>query len=109
MTSAEQKAYWAAVDTPALLVDVDVLERNIAAMAAAFARSPAALRPHAKTHKSAAIARRQLAAGAIGITCAKVGEAEALVAAGLRDVLIANQVVGRARSPGSWTSQPPRR
>lgn len=85
---------WAEIDTPAPLIDVERLDRNIAAMAAAFATSPAGLRPHAKTHKCAAIARRQLAAGAHGITCAKVGEAAAMVAGGIPDVLIANEVVG---------------
>jgi D-serine deaminase-like pyridoxal phosphate-dependent protein len=54
----------------------------------------ARLRPHAKTHKSPAIAWMQLRAGAIGITCAKLGEAEVMAAAGIRDILIANQVVG---------------
>ena len=66
------------IDTPALLLDRDRLERNIAAMAAFAAGGPAKLRPHSKTHKCVEIARLQLAAGATGITCAKVGEAEAL-------------------------------
>ncbi len=82
------------IDTPALLLDVDKLERNIAAMAAFAAGGPAKLRPHAKTHKCVEIARLQLAAGAVGITCAKVGEAEALAEGGISDILIANQVVG---------------
>lgn len=82
------------VDTPALVIDADAMERNIAHMAEFFAGSTAKLRPHAKTHKSPIIAQKQLDAGAIGITCAKLGEAEALVAGGIRDVLIANQIVG---------------
>lgn len=82
------------IDTPALLLDLDAFEHNIKTMAAFFRDKPASLRPHAKTHKCPEIARRQLAAGAIGITCAKVGEAEVLVHAGIDDVLIANQVVG---------------
>ena len=82
------------IDTPALLLDRDKLERNIAAMAAFAAGGPAKLRPHSKTHKCVEIARLQLAAGATGITCAKVGEAEALADGGIPDVLIANQVVG---------------
>jgi D-serine deaminase-like pyridoxal phosphate-dependent protein len=82
------------IDTPALLLDIDKLERNIAAMAAFAAGGPAKLRPHAKTHKCVEIARLQLAAGAVGITCAKVGEAEALAEGGIPDILIANQVVG---------------
>lgn len=82
------------LDTPALLIDLDALERNISRMAAFFATVPTNLRPHFKTHKCPEIARRQIAAGARGVTCAKVGEAEALVAGGVDDVLIANQVVG---------------
>ena len=82
------------IDTPALLLDRDRLERNIAAMAAFATGGPAKLRPHSKTHKCVEIARLQLAAGAVGITCAKVGEAEALAAGGIPDILIANQVVG---------------
>jgi len=72
-----------ALNTPALIVDLDALERNIAAMAALAARHGVKLRPHAKTHKCVEIARRQLEAGAIGICCAKVGEAEALADGGL--------------------------
>jgi D-serine deaminase-like pyridoxal phosphate-dependent protein len=82
------------LDTPVLLLDLDALQRNIARMARFFADKPAALRPHAKTHKCPQIALRQLKAGAIGITCAKVGEAEVMAQAGIRDILIANQVVG---------------
>jgi len=82
------------VDTPALVIDADAMERNIARMAAFFAERPAKLRPHAKTHKSPIIAHKQLEAGAVGITCAKLGEAEALVEGGIKDILIANQIVG---------------
>ena len=82
------------LDTPVLLLDLDTLQRNIARMARFFADKPAALRPHAKTHKCPQIALRQLEAGAIGITCAKIGEAEVMAQAGVRDILIANQVVG---------------
>lgn len=82
------------VDTPALLLDLDVMERNVTRMADAFSALPAKLRPHAKTHKTPLIAHKQLAAGAVGITCAKVGEAEVMVEGGVRDVLIANQIVG---------------
>lgn len=84
----------AEVDTPALVIDADVMERNIATMAAFFADKSARLRPHAKTHKSPIIAHKQLAAGAVGITCAKLGEAEVLVEGGIQDILIANQIVG---------------
>jgi D-serine deaminase-like pyridoxal phosphate-dependent protein len=85
------------LDTPALIVDLDILERNIAKMAGFFADRPAALRPHSKTHKTPAIAHMQLEAGAIGMTCAKVGEAEAMADGGIRDILIANQVIGRVK------------
>jgi D-serine deaminase-like pyridoxal phosphate-dependent protein len=71
------------------------VERNIATMARWFAERPARLRPHFKTPKCAEIARRQLEAGALGITCAKLGEAEALADAGVAaSVLVANQVIG---------------
>lgn len=85
------------IDTPALLLDLGVMEANIAAMAAFFRNRPQKLRPHFKTPKTPEVARRQLEAGAVGITCAKVGEAEVLVRAGLGPVLIANQVVGRLK------------
>jgi 3-hydroxy-D-aspartate aldolase len=71
------------LDTPALCVDLDRLEQNIAKMQASVRRFGLATRPHAKTHKSADIAKLQLAAGAIGICCAKLGEAEALAAQGV--------------------------
>jgi D-serine deaminase-like pyridoxal phosphate-dependent protein len=82
------------LDTPALLLDLDAFERNVQKMASFFADKSAALRPHAKTHKCPQVALRQLETGAIGITCAKVGEAEVMAQAGVRDILIANQVVG---------------
>lgn len=83
------------IDTPALLIDLPAMERNIARMANFFADKPAKLRPHAKTHKCPIIAQKQLEAGnAVGITCAKLGEAEVLVEGGIRDILIANQIVG---------------
>jgi D-serine deaminase-like pyridoxal phosphate-dependent protein len=85
------------LDTPALLLDLDTLETNIERMAAYFAARPVALRPHAKTHKCPEIALRQVEAGAIGITCAKLGEAEVMAAAGVRDILIANQVTGKVK------------
>ena len=71
------------LDTPALCLDLDRLERNIATMQSAVKRFGIATRPHAKTHKSADIARMQLAAGSIGICTAKLGEAEALMAKGI--------------------------
>src|ERR1700676_1007199 len=83
-----------ALDTPALLVDLDVLEANIARIAAACRTYGVAWRPHSKAHKTPEIAKLQIAAGAIGVTCAKLGEAEVMATAGNRDILIANQIVG---------------
>jgi D-serine deaminase-like pyridoxal phosphate-dependent protein len=83
-----------AVDTPALLVDLDVMERNIDTIAGICRAAGVAWRPHIKGQKVVEIARKELAAGAIGITCAKLGEAEVFAAAGIRNILIANQVVG---------------
>ncbi|MHA7218089.1 alanine racemase [Arthrobacter sp. MDT1-48-3] len=77
------------VATPAVVVDLDVLERNIAAMATSARERGIALRPHAKTHKIAEIAHLQVAAGAVGLTVATIGEAEAFVARGIEDVFIA--------------------
>ncbi|MCA0295181.1 MAG: alanine racemase [Actinobacteria bacterium] len=75
--------------TPHLRLDTDILDRNIAAMAALAAERGIALRPHAKTHKSLQIARRQLDAGASGLTVATIGEAEVFAAAGFDDLFIA--------------------
>jgi D-serine deaminase-like pyridoxal phosphate-dependent protein len=82
------------LDTPCLLLDLDAMERNIATMAKALEGTGVRVRPHFKTPKSPEVARRQLAAGAIGITVAKLGEAEVLADAGLGPLLMANQVVG---------------
>jgi 3-hydroxy-D-aspartate aldolase len=83
------------VDTPACLLDLDAFERNLATMTDAVRPFDVRLRPHAKSHKCAEIARRQIAAGAVGVCVQKTSEAEALVAGGVPDVLIANEVVGR--------------
>ncbi len=85
------------LDTPAVLVDLDLLEQNIAAMARFAAEQGVALRPHAKTHKSPAIAHRQLEAGAVGITVAKLDEAESMLDAGIDDIFIAYQIVGKRK------------
>ncbi len=82
------------LNTPVLIVDLDPLHRNIQAMAAFAAAHGIKLRPHSKTHKSADIGRLQIAAGAIGLCCAKLGEAEALAEAGLSGLLITSPVVG---------------
>ena len=88
-----QPAPMTALSTPALVVDLDVFEANVAAMAAMFAGTGKTLRPHVKTHRTPELARRQLGGPAVGITCATVGEAEAMVDAGIDDVLVANEVV----------------
>jgi D-serine deaminase-like pyridoxal phosphate-dependent protein len=85
------------VDTPALLLDLDVFEANLRALHEAVRGSGARVRPHAKSHKCAEIARRQMAAGAIGICCQKVSEAEAFVDAGIRDITVTNEIVGAAK------------
>jgi D-serine deaminase-like pyridoxal phosphate-dependent protein len=85
------------VDTPALVVLLDAREGNVATMAAAVQGHGVRLRPHAKSHKCPDIAARQIAAGAVGICCQKVGEAEAFVAAGVTDVLITNEIVGASK------------
>lgn len=83
------------LDTPALVVHEEILKRNVAQMGA-YARSKGLqLRPHFKTHKTAEVARMQKDSGAMGITCAKLGEAEAIAAAGVfDDIFIANQIIG---------------
>lgn len=86
------------LDTPTLLLDRAASDRNLAKMASFFRTRPAKLRPHFKNHKCVTLAKRQLAAGAIGITCAKLDEAEILIEHGVADVLIANQVVGDAKT-----------
>ncbi len=80
--------------TPALLLDLDRFERNVQKMAAHVKAAGKRLRPHAKTHKCPEIARRQVAAGAVGVCVAKVGEAEVMAAAGVRNLLITTEVVG---------------
>src|SRR6266446_785544 len=82
------------IPTPALLLDLDRFERNIAKMAAHVKAVGKKLRPHSKTHKCPEIARRQIAAGAVGICCAKVGEAEVMAASGIRNILVTTEVVG---------------
>ncbi len=85
------------LDTPVLLVDLDVMEANIARMAGACRSGGVAWRPHTKGLKIPALAHKALQAGALGVTCAKLGEAEVMAAAGIRDILIANQIVTPAK------------
>jgi hypothetical protein len=86
-----------AIDTPALVIDMDAFERNLDAMAAYAASSNMRLRPHAKTHKSPDVALAQGARGAVGQCCQKVSEAQVLVDGGISDVLVSNEVVGEAK------------
>jgi len=86
------------LDTPALLIELDIMDRNLKTMADFFKDRPSTTRPHFKTHKTPAIAHKQIQSGAIGITCAKLGEAEVLGQAGIQGLLIANQVVGEIKT-----------
>lgn len=83
--------------TPALVLDLDALERNINTMAEFAAAHGLGLRPHAKTHKSVAVAKLQQAAGALGISCATIGEAGVMVEAGIAGVLVTSPVVSTAK------------
>ena len=85
------------IDTPALVVDLDAMERNVAAMAAFARERGVRLRPHAKMHKCAEIARLQIRAGAVGVCVQKTSEAEALAAAGIHDIYISNEVIDPAK------------
>lgn len=85
------------LDTPAVTADLDILERNIHDMAAHCRELDIPLRVHTKTHKTPEIAHMQLAAGAIGICCQKLGDAEVMVAAGVKDVLVPYNIVGRIK------------
>jgi 3-hydroxy-D-aspartate aldolase len=91
---AEIGANLASVDTPALLLDLDALERNLDTLRATLAHLPVRVRPHAKSHKCPEIARQQVARGAVGVCCQKVSEAEVLVRGGIQDVVVVNEVVG---------------
>lgn len=82
-----------AIDTPALVVDIDAMQRNLGRMAEFARKHDIRWRPHAKMHKSSAIARLQLQAGAVGVCVQKTSEAEAMVAGGVHDVYISNEVV----------------
>jgi 3-hydroxy-D-aspartate aldolase len=81
------------LNTPVLVIDRDAVQRNVDAMAAFAREKGLALRPHAKTHKSVEISRLQMAAGAVGVCCAKMGEAEALAGGGINNILITSPVV----------------
>jgi len=81
------------IPTPALLLDLDRFERNLERMAGHVRRAGKRLRPHAKTHRCPEIAKRQVAAGALGVACAKLGEAEVMAGAGVRGLLITTEIV----------------
>jgi 3-hydroxy-D-aspartate aldolase len=85
------------VDTPALVIDLDAFERNLKRLPERVRDSGVRLRPHAKTHKSAVVALKQIELGAVGVCCQKVGEAEAMVYGGVRDVLVTNEIVGKQK------------
>lgn len=87
----------AAIDTPALVVDLDALQRNLARMAEFARKHSVRLRPHAKMHKSAALARLQMQAGAVGVCVQKTSEAEAMAAGGVTDIFISNEVIDPAK------------
>jgi D-serine deaminase-like pyridoxal phosphate-dependent protein len=82
------------LETPAVIVDLDVMERNLSRIADYCREHQLLLRPHTKTHKIPELAKRQIASGATGITVAKIGEAEVMLAAGIDDILIAYPIVG---------------
>ena len=86
------------LDTPVLLVDRGALGRNVARMAALAAEAGLACRPHAKAHKCPHIARLQIEAGAAGVCCAKLGEAEVMAAAGIGDILVTTPAIGRSKA-----------
>ena len=85
------------IDTPALVVDLDILDRNLHRVAGYARQHGLRLRPHTKTHKSIRLAKRQLELGAVGLTVAKVSEAEVMLGAGPADLLVAYPIVGRAK------------
>ena len=85
------------VDTPALLIDLDAFEANLLRLPQEVAGRAVRLRPHAKTHKCPIIALKQVELGAVGVCIQKVGEAEAMVQGGVRDVLVTNEIVGRQK------------
>lgn len=85
------------IETPALLLDLDVMENNILEMAKYFNSKSAGIRPHIKNHMSPFIAQKQIDAGAVGVCCQTVSEAEIMAYSGIKDILIANEVVGKSK------------
>ena len=97
MTQSQTGTHKSELDTPILCIDLDVMESNITKMADHMQSRGKDWRPHQICHKTPAIAWKQLEAGAIGVTCAKVSEAEGMAAGGIQDILIANMIVGRPK------------
>jgi D-serine deaminase-like pyridoxal phosphate-dependent protein len=85
------------LETPALLIDLDIMERNLERVAAYTREHGLRLRPHTKTHKIPALGRKQVELGAVGLTVAKVSEAEVMLTSGTRDLLVAYPIIGRAK------------
>src|ERR1700752_4673848 len=90
--------YISELETPAVVVDLDVMERNLSHVADYCSTHQLLLRPHTKTHKIPELAKRQIASGATGITVAKVGEAKVMLDAGIDDILIAYPIVGTQKT-----------
>jgi D-serine deaminase-like pyridoxal phosphate-dependent protein len=86
------------IPTPAAVLDLDAFERNVAKMAARARAAGVALRPHTKSHNCVALARAQLEAGAVGVCCAKLAEAEAMAAAGIASILVTSPIAGEANA-----------
>jgi D-serine deaminase-like pyridoxal phosphate-dependent protein len=91
------------IPTPAAVLDLDAFDRNVARMAARAKAAGVALRPHSKSHKCSAIAHRQIEAGAVGICCAKLAEAEAMAAAGVAAILVTSPIAGPAQAARAAT------
>ncbi len=85
------------IETPAVLIDIEVAERNIQSCQEYCDEHEIALRPHIKTHKLPRLAQAQIDAGATGITCQKIGEAEVMAAAGIKDILLTYNILGSAK------------
>ena len=83
-----------AVDTPALIIELEAFEKNLHRLPESLVGKPVRIRPHAKTHKCPVIALKQIALGAVGVCCQKVSEAEAMVYGGVKDVFVSNEIVG---------------
>jgi D-serine deaminase-like pyridoxal phosphate-dependent protein len=85
------------IETPALLLDLDIMEKNVHEMAEYFDSKPAGIRPHIKNHMSPFLAHKQMDAGAVGVCCQTVSEAEIMAYSGINDILIANEVIGGSK------------